>query len=71
MHVTSALDGKSLAAYATAHGVPRRFHQHERAVITTEDGADLAPVVAGWRQGGHDHRASVRGLLALKDSQVA
>ncbi len=40
-------------------------------MITTEDGTDLAPVVQGWRQGGHDHRASLRGLLALKDGKVA
>ncbi len=71
VHVTSALEGMSLAAYATHHGVPSRYHPNERAVITTEDGADLAPIVEGWRQGGHDHRASLRGLLALKDGKVA
>ncbi len=69
--VTSALEGMSLTASATRHGVPSRFHQHERAVITAEDGADLAPIVVGWRRDGRDRRASLRGLLDLKDGQVA
>ncbi len=71
VHVTSALEGMSLAAYATRHGVPSRYHQNERAVITSEDGADLAPIVEGWRRDVHDHRAYLRGLLALKSGKVA
>ncbi len=67
VHVINAPEGMSLAAYATAHGVPSHSHQHERAVITAEDGTDLTPVVEGWRRDVHDHQAYLRGVLALKD----
>ncbi len=31
----------------------------------------LSDRVEGWQRDVHDHRASLRGLLALKDGKVA